>query len=173
MSLRYNVSTLLAEPVGSTREYQLDAPAEEDAPRRSPIAGPARFLRTQHGVLVTAQLSGTEQERCSRCLREIDLPVSIELEEEFYATADVETGARLAQPEDLEAFQIDSQHNLDLEEAIRQYLAAAPSMQPLCKEDCRGLCPHCGQDLNQRACSCPPDQDGRWNALRQLVQKGE
>ena len=173
MSLRYNVSTLLAEPVGSVREYHLDAPVEGSALRRSAIAGPARFLRTQHGVLVTAQLSGSAQDRCSRCLREIGLPVSIALKEEFYATADVETGAHLAQPEDPEAFQIDSQHNLDLEEAIRQYLAAVQSMQPLCKKDCRGLCPHCGQDLNQRACPCPPEQDGRWNALRQLVQKGE
>ena len=172
MPIRYNVSTLLTEPVGSAREHELDARVliEEGAPRHQPVVGRATLLRTKHGVLVTARVHGVEHERCSRCLREFELPVRIEIEEEFFASADVETGARLAPPEDPEAFRIDAQHVLDLEEVVRQYLAAALPMQPLCQQNCPGLCPRCGQDLAQDACSCPPEGDERWSALGQLVR---
>ena len=173
MSIRYNVSALLREPLGSTREYELDERVliEEDVPRHQQIAGHAEFLRTNSGVLVKAQLHGVDRERCSRCLREFELPVSLEIEEEFYVSVNAEAVDSPATEEDAAVFHIDAKHTLDLEEAVRQYWTAALPMQPLCQQNCRGLCDRCGQNLNQGDCSCSPKQDERWSALSQLAQK--
>lgn len=176
MSLQYNVSALLKEAVGSTRAHDVDsAVIVEDGgqPRRQPVAGRVRLLKTKDGVLVTAQLGGSEREVCSRCLREIDVPVKLELDEEFYASVDPDTGASLPPPEDPEAFRIDKQQTLDIEEVVRQGWAAARPMQAICREDCRGLCARCGRDLNEGPCGCEPEPDERWSALRELAGKPE
>ncbi len=171
MSVQYNVSSLLKEPVGSTREHEVDGRVliDEGDLRHQRFRGHATFLRTNDGVLVTASLEGIRQDQCSRCLRQIELALRVEIEEEFFASADPETGAALPMPADSDAFRIDVHHTLDMEEAIRQYWTAAGPMQPLCDPDCRGLCSRCGRDLNEGDCACPPDEDERWSALRQLV----
>jgi uncharacterized protein len=57
-------------------------------------------------------------------------------------------------------------HTLDLRPAIReQWLVVAPAFA-LCREDCKGLCPTCGTDLNTGACDCAPATDSRWDAIR-------
>ena len=175
MSLQYNVATLLKEPIGSTREYAVESRVliDEEAPRHYDVSGRTTFLRTRHGVLVTAHLHGVQREPCSRCLREVDVPVQVELEEEFFASVDIHTGAHLPPPEDIEAFRINPQQILDLEEAVRQLWMTALPMQPLCRRDCRGLCPRCGKDLNEGTCSCPSEADERWGALRQLLVQME
>jgi uncharacterized protein len=175
VSTQYNVSTLLEEPVGATREFEVDDGVlmDEEEPRHQHIVGHATLLRTKHGVLVTARLQGVQSERCSRCLQELDIPLEIDIEEEFLAGGEATTGPGQSTAATREAFRIDVHHTLDLEEAVRQYWTSALPMQPVCRSDCRGLCPHCGQDLNERACSCAPEEDERWSALRQLVRKSE
>jgi uncharacterized protein len=54
---------------------------------------------------------------------------------------------------------------LDLTDVVREELILAAPEFPLCREDCRGLCPRCGADLNQGPCRCAPDADQRWSAL--------
>ena len=173
--LRYNVSTLLRESVGSTREYEIDDVVliDEQAPRQERVSGTATFLRTREGVLVTAHLEGVEHGACSRCLVDVAVPIRIDFTEEYFPTVDLRTGAHVAAPPDPEAFRIDAEHTLDLEEAIRQAWAGTVPMQPLCRPDCRGLCPRCGQDLNQGPCACRPDEDERWSPLRKLAGKLE
>lgn len=173
MSLQYNVSTLLKEPVGSTREYEIAdrALVNEDGPQTRDVAGQVTFLRTNEGVLVSAQVHGVEQDKCSRCLKEIEIPVSLAFEEMFYPLSDISTGSRTPKPEDPDAFRLSERWVLDLEEPIRQFWTAALPMQPLCRTDCRGLCPQCGQDWNESDCECAPSADERWSALKTLLRK--
>jgi uncharacterized protein len=172
MSLRHNVSTLLREATGATREYAVDDVVliDEEAPRQERVAGTVHFLRTREGVLVTAHLEGIEREPCSRCLAEVAVPVRIDFEEEYFPSVDLRTGAPAPAPEDPEAFRIDAEHTLDLEEAIRQWWTGSVPMQPLCRTDCRGLCSRCGRDLNQGPCACRPEEDERWSPLRKLAR---
>jgi uncharacterized protein len=60
---------------------------------------------------------------------------------------------------------------IDLREEIRQVVLLEVPWHPLCRPDCKGLCPRCGRDLNQGACGCPPER-GRspWDALRNLTE---
>jgi uncharacterized protein len=175
VSLLYNVSNLLREPIGSTREYDVDERVlvDMEEPRHERVAGYASLLRTKDGVLATARLRGEQPERCSRCLRAVAVPMQLEVEEEFFATVDVRTGAKLAKPGEPEAFLISSQQQLDLEEAVRQAWTLAMPMQPLCRPDCNGLCARCGKDLNEGACSCSQEEDDRWSPLRKLLVEME
>jgi uncharacterized protein len=60
---------------------------------------------------------------------------------------------------------------LDLSDDVRQTILLAVPLKLLCREECRGLCPHCGTDLNVGTCSCfPVTEDSRWDTLRQLRQ---
>lgn len=170
MPVQYNVSMLVQEPVGSVRRYSVDGDVRIDGERRH-IRGEATFLRTQDGVLVTAELAGVGSEQCSRCLGDVTIPIEMTISEEYIATVDANTGAALKPPVDLEAFRIDEKYTLNLEEAVRQSWAGALPMQPLCRQDCQGLCLRCGQDLNSGDCSCPPEMDERWSALQTLAQK--
>lgn len=173
MSLQYNVSALLKEPVGSTREYEIDdrALVNEDGPQVQDVAGQVTFLRTNEGILVSAQVRGVEQDTCSRCLKEIEIPVSLKFEEMFYPLSDISTGTRTPKPEDPDAFRLSDRWVLDLEEPIRQFWTAAMPMQSLCQPECLGLCPQCGQDWNEGTCKCAPAPDERWSVLGTLLRK--
>jgi uncharacterized protein len=62
--------------------------------------------------------------------------------------------------------------SLDLGDAIREALILAVPEYPLCREDCRGLCPRCGADLNDGPCGCRSATDPRWAALEALRRAG-
>jgi uncharacterized protein len=84
------------------------------------------------------------------------------------------TGQPLLEASDEDAFLIDQNHLLDLTEAVRQYREASVIMQPLCRPDCRGLCPRCGRDLNAGDCGCSlGPADARWAALSSLLPDTE
>jgi uncharacterized protein len=61
---------------------------------------------------------------------------------------------------------------LDLAEAIREYALLEMPMQVFCREDCKGLCPTCGADLNEGPCDCRNDEgDERFAALKSLLDR--
>src|SRR5688572_30817504 len=153
--MQFNVASLLLEGIGSTRKYDVDETVslEEAGPRR--MAGSITMLRIPSGLLVTAHLIDKENETCSRCLKPVEETVRIDFEEEYHAAVDPRTGATLSRPADPEAFLIDDHFTLDLDDALRQYREVSRAIAPLCREDCKGLCPTCGADLNLIVCDCP------------------
>ena len=56
--------------------------------------------------------------------------------------------------------------DIDLRPALREEWLLAQPRFVMCREDCRGLCPRCGADLNAGPCGCPPQADSRWDTLR-------
>jgi uncharacterized protein len=161
----FNVSGLIQEGIGATREYRIDGSVDVDG-RAVSVAGRVELLRTIAGVLVRARLDLAEPETCSRCLKPIEDRRTIEFEEEFQSTVDARSGELVDEERDPDAFIIDEHHTLDLTDAIRQYREVSTAMQALCKADCRGLCARCGQDLNLGDCGCEPDTiDSRWADL--------
>ena len=166
--MEFNVSSLLKEHTGATRAYDIDDDLAIDGAVHH-VAGHVRFDRTPDGVLVRAHLRGTAHGECSRCLKPAAYGVDIEFEEQYIPTVDVHTGVQLAPPAGEEdAFRIDARHILDLREAARQYWALALPIAPVCREDCPGLCPLCGEDLTPGH-PCAGDQtDARWSKLADL-----
>ena len=168
--MQINVSQLLREPIGSTREHQVNEVADITGDGKGCLVrGDCSLLRTQRSILVKCKLSNDTELTCSRCLSPFRHSLTLNFEEEYLPTVDVVSGAPLPPPEETSAFTIDEHHILDLTEAIRQYNLLAVPMKPLCQENCAGLCQNCGQNLNQGRCDCPvQDIDPRWSKLTGL-----
>jgi uncharacterized protein len=167
--MQINVSQLLREPVGSSREYRLDEAVDIGEARGCPVHGKVSLLRTPDGVLTRFKVTTEVELGCSRCLSRYGHRLDLKFEEEFVPTVDAVSGAPLPPPDE-GAFSIDEHHILDTSDAIRQYALMAIPMKPLCRDDCAGLCPSCGQNLNEGACGCPKGQvDPRWSALTKLL----
>lgn len=126
------------------------------------------------GALV--EVSGEVRTRlglpCSRCLREVEHTLVAPFELTFQRRRDevVKPEAEVElNPEDLGLIEFDGE-KIDLSVAIEEQVLLALPLQPLCSSDCRGLCPHCGADLNNNPCSCADDvmTDSRFAALKKL-----
>ena len=92
---QFNVAQLLKELIGGTRAYDVVVPVSyEDAElaNAKPLVGHLTMLRTNRGILVEGTLDGAVVVECSRCLKGVDTPVTLLLEEEFLPTIDVGQG---------------------------------------------------------------------------------
>ena len=170
----FNVAQLLKAPIGTTRQYDVDQslPSIEENPLTEPVRGHVKLVRTRRGVLVDASFGTAAQLQCSRCLEDVLAPLNLHFEEEFVPSIDVNTGLPVPPlpGEDDSAFKIDEHHQLDLSEATRQYGLLEIPLQPLCREDCAGLCPTCGKNRNDGGCQCAPEADDpRLAAFRQFL----
>ncbi len=169
--LQFNVSQLLKETTGATRTYHVNAQAVDQSADTikivSGISGQVDFLRTGADILVTGRLETIIQKMCGRCLEEFTVPVTIELEEQFYPSVDILTGVAVpTNPDTDEANQIDERHILDLREVVRQNFLLAGEDARYCQPDCQGICPYCGQNRNLTPCNCADNQvDQRWANL--------
>ena len=141
-----------------------DAVWQDGDPRpASPVHASGRLSRAGAGRFYWSGLiEGTVAGSCRRCVTILTAPVREDVHFIFAETDDAEA-------EDPDVFALPAgARQIDLRPAIReQWLLSAPPFA-LCREDCKGLCARCGADLNAGACSCEPDVDSRWDALRKL-----
>jgi len=172
--LQFNVAQLLKERTEASRKFEIKDAFVEVADLGlapvAPISGSVRLVKVASDVLVTGTLHTILQMPCTRCLEPVNVPVTIELEETFIPITDVATGMHRTLPDDVDdATLIDEAHVIDLTEVVRQELFVSQPVHVLCREDCLGLCPQCGHNLNFGPCSCnTSDIDSRWSALLAL-----
>ena len=133
----------------------------EDDPRpAAPIRVTGRLSTAGEGrFYFSGRVEGTLAGDCRRCLAAASRDVRDDVQFLFAEDGD--------EAEDPDIFPVDARAaEVDLRPAVREHwLLAAPNFL-LCREECAGLCPRCGADLNQGACACPPAADSRWDALR-------
>ncbi len=170
-AFQFNVAQLLKQPSGTRRVYDIDTsdlPPLDDLEIVAPFRGRLRFMRVGSGILVTGVLETSVETECTRCLTTFQTTTQFEIEEEFKPSVDINSGAHLAQDPDQDtATLIDERHILDLAEIIRQDLTLSLPPSPVCRPDCAGLCPQCGQNQNEATCDCDTDAvDPRWAALK-------
>lgn len=109
---------------------------------------------------------------CSRCLEPFQLPVDASFDQRFLPASEMSThDEREVQEEDVEiSYYRDDQ--IDLNELLREQFYLALPMKPLCSEDCKGLCPQCGTNLNTASCACATAwEDPRLAPLRGLGKR--
>jgi len=178
-NLTFNVAQLLKEATGATRSGVVVADLHRLVPDvlqaedrdEAGLSGPVRLMHSQGGVLVQAQLRGEAVLLCARCVEPVAVPLDVCIEETFRSTLDIVTGKALAVEEEDRALWIDEHHMLNLEEVLRQSVLVTVPMHVVCRENCRGLCPTCGQNLNTGSCDCGPEPDPRWSALLDLLKE--
>jgi len=143
--------------------------------------GRAQLVEEHHGkhqiiqdIRLTGDLSARFELMCARCLepvvqdvtRKFDLlyrPLGADAGREELSVTTAEAEISYYQGE-----------GLLLEDALREQVLLAVPVKVICREDCKGLCPHCGKNLNQEQCSCAePMEDPRWSALKEIRSKLE
>ena len=170
--LQINVSQQLKGPIGSIRYAEVDDDIEI-AGSEEHVGGRVKLTRTDQGILVQGALETGAALVCGRCLRSFPYSLRLSIEEVYEQRQDAFSGAPLPQEGESSVFTIDAHHIIDLTEAARQYAGMALPMKPLCREDCAGLCPACGHNLNQGQCECPvAETDPRWAALAEPATTG-
>ena len=167
----YNLSQLLKEPTGSTRDYEVDGSFEGPEKKIDRARGRVQVIRTHQGFMVRAGLDIRVELACGRCLSQFELQFPLRIEEESFPTIDPVTGKTSDPPEEAEGIiHLDDQHVLDMEDIIRQYVLTEVPIKRLCHEECSGLCQQCGTDLNEEKCICrEAPTDPRWESLERLL----
>lgn len=172
--LKFNVAQLLREEVGGRRNYTFteDALPLDDETTLRQLDGKVRFTRTATGVLAEVDAHGVVELPCIRCLNPSQQRIELLFQDEFHSRIEVNTGMPLPKPDEEDPFYIDESHLVDLGEALREYALLEMPMQPLCRTDCKGLCPTCGADRNQGDCGCSSDDtDDRFAVLKRLLNE--
>ena len=152
--------------------------AETDATLRGPVSISLELAQADEMIAVTGVLEGTVVRQCVRCLKEYEDALAFSVRAAFAREGkEFKVGARQprtgeprrgragstkAEP-DLEAedegddryfYQGD---HIDLAPMLREHIILTSPMQPLCRENCAGLCARCGKDLNEGLCQCPAE----------------
>jgi uncharacterized protein len=168
--LTWNVAGLLGDSPGTSREFEVadvTIPLDEGMALARPISGHVRFQRTNRGILADARLTAALQAECSRCLRPMEVPVDIAIEEEFLPSLDLASGQPLSTDAEPDVARLTDHHELQLEPLVRDELVIAEPIAPLHDPNCQGLCVECGRPLDEGTHDHPTDDiDPRLEALR-------
>jgi uncharacterized protein len=123
---------------------------------------------------VAGHVAGEIELTCGRCLEAFTLAVASEFDLRYVPRAEnVGEGEREVGEDDLTTAFYD-QDQIDLSELMAEQVHLALPMKPLCSEGCKGLCPHCGTNLNAGACDCSETwEDPRLAVLKAFAQKSQ
>lgn len=137
----------------------------------TPLSAEAEAMSSGDGVLVRVRADGWVTLQCSRCLEEFRAPVALAAEQEFR-----EGAAPTDDDEDDrdDSLPLPADGLIDLTAIVREAFFLWLPMKPLCRPDCKGLCPVCGKNLNEGTCNCSTEVvDPRLEKLRDLLgEKG-
>lgn len=143
-----------------------------EARQASPIraVGSAELLPNTGGeIRIRGRLSVRMETECDRCLEAASFPVELDFDLFYEPVAPKPR----AEEVEIDAGEVDvafyKGEGLELEEVLREQILLALPMRRICREDCRGICPICGENRNRVLCTCQPEMvDDRWAALRRL-----
>ncbi len=133
--------------IGEVRRAAFDEVVDsrtEDVRFDAPVNGDVEVNRTARTVHLRGRVTTTVPLVCGRCLEPFRHHVAVVLAEESAVGGALPTAEGILGPDLM----------LDVTEAVRQQLLLALPMVPVCRPDCRGLCPQCGTNLNERECGC-------------------
>ena len=165
--LTISVAEILGHP-GAYRDIRLTKPLPGVrtalARVQNDLDADLRAESVVEGVLVTGDVRGNAVLQCARCLKQLPSGVEVEVCELYY-------GPGHEPPADEDAYSVKGVE-IDLEPMLRDAVALALPLNPLCSADCKGICARCGRDLNLKDCDCTEDEmDPRWAALDALRDK--
>ena len=169
--LTFAVSGLMAEAPGTRREYAIgpvDVDPGDGLVITEPVTGTLRLSRTNRGLIVDARLRTTLAGECARCLRPVETPVKVRIEEEVLPSIDIGSGQPVPLEEggDPEAPRLTDHHELELRPLVAEAISLQEPIAPLCEPDCPGLCPECGERLEPGHVHEDGPIDPRLEALR-------
>lgn len=161
---RLNVGFIVGGEVGFSNEFPFDyekIQVGDDLELRQ-FHGSAVIGRTPQGLLLTGVFEAILTAQCVRCLKEFDQAVRWEMTELYAFNQKSVTDSGLILPDDA---------HIDLAPLVRDYALIEIPINPICKPDCKGLCPVCGQDRNKKDCGHRAEtNDSPFAALKDLLK---
>ena len=142
------------DPMWADAGVELAAPLDVELAARS----------VGEGVFVRGRLRTTVRLACRRCLTSVDNTLDEAVDFFFEPLTEEDEGA------EGEVYPLPARGDeLNLTDAVREQLLLRAPEFALCDEECRGLCPRCGSDLNAGQCECVPEQaESPWDALKNV-----
>jgi uncharacterized protein len=151
--------------------YQPDEldPVDERITLTEAVAIDGAVKRAGKEVFVSGHVETRVQVECDRCLKPVELPVSADFALEYITGAEYESSSVAALSEEEMSVSVFDGEAIDVDEIVKEQILLAVPARRLCREDCKGMCPECGIDLNTGRCNCAAeDVDPRWAALQSL-----
>ena len=173
--MRIDVDTLAEEGESFAHTYGVEDLSLDDERARliegAEIRGRAK--REDSQVRLHGMVAARTEVACDRCLRPVVVPVETEFDATYIPAALDTTGA--GEAAELQADEMDVDiyegNEIDIDRLVREQVLLALPVRLLCSEECKGLCPTCGADLNTETCACEQrETDPRWAALANLKQ---
>ena len=174
-----DIKELELRPVDFEEEFQPDViDWGGEVRQRTPLktCGRAEIVEEHHGkhkiikdIRLRGRLSAGLELQCARCLEPVKQDVARKFEL-LYRPLGADAGRDELSVTDAEA-EIGYYKGVGilLEDVLREQVLLALPLKITCRDDCKGLCPHCGKNLNQEQCSCAaPVEDARWAALKDI-----
>lgn len=158
-----NVGFLLHQTLGYSRTFDFEVPHVQvgDDLDVSDLHGELRLSRTAQGLYAAGALRASTLVDCVRCLTPFDQPLTVVFDDLFVYPPSRANEPLLAIPET---------GLLDLTPLAREYFLLDMPLRPLCRPECRGLCPECGADWNNTECEHVSSAvDPRLQGLRALL----
>lgn len=129
----------------------------------SPVKVKGVIRNNGESLAFTAECASTFNTRCARCGKDIEAVLQFDLSEDLLQD---DSDAEI---EDAVTF---SDGKVDIDEIVLNSFFMNENGKHLCREDCKGLCPQCGHDLNEGPCACKTENiDPRWAALVDIMNK--
>ena len=133
-------------------------------------SGVAELLNNSLGeIRVKGSLAVTVEAPCDRCLETSEFPVASEFDLRYFPADQFTSGVEDVVDEEASDVAYYEGSELDLNDILREVVLLALPMQVVCSESCKGICPGCGQNRNQKDCGCQTRAvDDRWSKLKAL-----
>lgn len=128
----------------------------EDYPHGNIGSVQLHFLKIRDNVMVKGEAKIDLQPHCARCLETFSRPVSVPVDMTLapYRETKTASGGEIELAEDDLNFSFYKGDVIDVGEIVREFLVLAVPLRYLCREKCEGICPRCGQNLNEKSCRC-------------------
>jgi uncharacterized protein len=174
--MRIDVADLKKSP-GESIEVELSShlPDLEFQGEKLSFDGPARVFakisNTGRALIVKGKVTGALKVHCGRCLEPFSLPLEVQLSEVYYPADDEDFPAVDPSAEEAQDWIPFSGNVLDITPEVLKSILLEMPMRFLCREECRGLCSFCGQNLNRASCTCEREEiDPRLSVLKEIFK---
>lgn len=135
------------------------------------VSAHLELYKTVQEIIISGGIKTRIKFQCSRCLKEFDRELDIPVSVVYHPIEDMRAERHELKDDEMDMgfYKGDV---LDLQDVLKEQVLLSMQMKPLCDENCRGICPKCGKDLNVDVCHCESKEtDSRLEVLKNLLEK--
>lgn len=153
---------------GENLNFEFETKAEElevpEVKLRQPVSVMGQLTKFNGDLTLKGEIVTSLEVSCSRCLREFEHHLRMHFDWGARKGSGADSGA--------ENVLLYKDSYIDITDDVRQMIVLNLPVKPLCREDCKGLCPQCGKDFNHDRCGCKPGRPTASGKLKKILVKG-